>query len=103
LRKAAEPADPEKFVLGGFTATKFFQAGPADYDAVFTLRVSERSDFADVTYSEPVYILLSGMGFTYALDGPLPEATPVKKLEASYPGIHRFSARIRPAHGGRAL
>jgi hypothetical protein len=84
LGKAAEPADPEKFVLGGFTATKFFQAGPADYDAVFTLRVS-------------------GMGFTYALDGPLPEATPVKKLEASYPGIHRFSARIRPAHGGRAL
>jgi hypothetical protein len=89
LRKAAEPADPDKLVLGGFTATKFFQAGPGGYDAVFTLRASETSDFADIAYSEPVYILLSGLGFTYALDGPLPEATPVKELEASYPGIHR--------------
>jgi hypothetical protein len=89
FRKAGEPTDADKFVLGGFTATKFFQSGPAGYDAVFTLRAPETSEFSDIAYSEPVYILVSGLRFTYTLDGALPEAAPVKDLEAAYPGIRR--------------
>ena len=90
FRKAGEPADADKFVLGGFTATNFFQPGPAGYDAVFTLRASETQEFSDIAYSEPVHILLSGLRFTYSIDGPrLPEAAPVKDLDPAFPGIHR--------------
>jgi hypothetical protein len=90
FRKAGKPADADKFVLGGFTASTFFHAGPAGYDAVFTLTAAESSDFPDVAYAKPIYILLSGLRFTYALNGaPLPEAVPVKDLDADFPGIHR--------------
>jgi hypothetical protein len=89
FRTAGEPVDADKFLLGGFTATKFFQPGPAGYDAVFTLRASETPEFSNIAYSEPIYILLSGLRFAYSLDGRLPEAAPVKDLDPSFPGVHR--------------
>ncbi len=90
FRKAAQPADADKFVLGGFTATKFFHAGIAGYDVVFTLTAAESSDFPDIAYAQPIYILLSGLRFTYALDGaPMPQGDPVKDLDAAFPGIRR--------------
>jgi hypothetical protein len=80
----------ERFVQAGFHATPFFDAGPAGYDAVFSIRTNEVKELSDIDYVEPVYVLLSGFRFTYDLKGPpLPEATPVKDLEGQFPGISR--------------
>lgn len=80
----------DKDVLAGFQATKFFQAGPAGYDTVFALKTAEVPGLTDIRYREPVYVLMSGLRFTYELDGPsLPEGQPVKDLDALFPGITR--------------
>jgi murein DD-endopeptidase MepM/ murein hydrolase activator NlpD len=80
----------DNFMRGGFRATAFFQAGPAGYDAAFSLRTAEVSELSDIRYADPVYVLMSGMRLTYELEGPpLPNGDPVKSLEADYPGIRR--------------
>lgn len=80
----------DNFMRGGFHATAFFQAGPAGYDAAFSLRTADVAELSDIRYADPVYVLMSGLRLVYALDGPpLPEGTPVKSLEADYPGIRR--------------
>lgn len=82
--------DTDSYVRGGFRATKFFQAGPAGYDAAFSLRTADVAELSDIRYADPVYVLLSGMRFVYELDGPpLPSGDPVKSLESEYPGIRR--------------
>ena len=69
----------DKDVLAGFQPTGFVQAGPAGYDAAFALRTAEVKDLSDIGYREPVYVLMSGLRFTYELDGPaLPSGEPVK-------------------------
>ena len=90
--QAAGKADTlvDNFMRGGFHATAFFQAGPAGYDAAFSLRTAEVSELSDIRYADPVYVLLSGLRLIYDLDGPpLPEGTPVKSLENDFPGIRR--------------
>lgn len=80
----------DKDVLAGFQPTGFFQAGPAGYDAAFALRTADIGDLSDIRYRDPVYVLMSGLRFTYELDGPaLPEGQPVKELDALFPGITR--------------
>lgn len=80
----------DNFLRGGFHATAFFQAGPAGFDAAFSLRTAEVSELSDIRFTDPVYVLFSGLGMTYQLDGPpLPEGEPVKSLEGDYPGIRR--------------
>ncbi|MDP2408752.1 MAG: peptidoglycan DD-metalloendopeptidase family protein [Pseudolabrys sp.] len=78
-------------MLGNFRASDFFMAGPAGYNAVFAMRLAEVKDFADIRYTEPVYVMFSGFRMTYTLDGkPLPEGAEVKALEADFPGIRRY-------------
>ena len=80
----------DKETLAGFRPTGFFQSGPAGYDAVFSLRTADTADLSDIRYRDPVYVLMSGLRFTYDLDGPaLPEGQPVKELDALFPGITR--------------
>jgi murein DD-endopeptidase MepM/ murein hydrolase activator NlpD len=80
----------DNFLRGGFHATAFFQAGPAGFDIAFSLRPSEVPELSEIRYPESIYVLLSGLGMTYELDGaPLPEGEPVKSLETDYPGIRR--------------
>ena len=80
----------DKETLAGFQPTGFFQAGPAGYDAAFSLRTADVGDLSDIRYRDPVYVLMSGLRFTYDLDGPaLPEGQPVKELDALFPGITR--------------
>jgi hypothetical protein len=93
---AREAAD--KFVLGGFRASKFFLAGPAGYDAAFSLRTADVSGLGDIRYRKPVYLLLSGLSMLYDLGGPaLPEGEPVKELQDKFPGIRRvlFESYVR--------
>lgn len=90
FRKALPAADAETFMLGDFKPTRFFQAGPAGFDAVFSLRLPDVPELSEIPYAEPVYVLFSGFRFTYAVDGPsLPEAQPVKDLDAVVPGARR--------------
>jgi hypothetical protein len=90
FRKAEQPADPDTFMLGDFKPTQFFQTGPAGFDAVFSLRLSDVPDLSEIPYAEPVYVLFSGFRFTYALGGPpLPDTQPVKDLDAAFPGVRR--------------
>jgi len=80
----------DKDVLAGFQPTGFFQAGPAGYDTAFALRTADVGDLSDIRYRDPVYVLMSGLRFTYELDGPaLPQGEPVKELDALFPGITR--------------
>ena len=88
LRKP--PDDADNVARGGFAATRFFQAGPAGYDAAFSIRTADVPEFSDIDYAKPVYVLLSGFRFIYALDGPaLPAPAPVKTLESEFPGARR--------------
>src|SRR5512132_1748603 len=87
--KMAESAD--RFMRSGFQATKFFLTGPAGFDAAFGLTLASVPDLSDIRYSEPVYVLLSGLGVTYQLDGPaLPVGELVKSLQSDFPGIRRY-------------
>ncbi len=90
---AREAAD--NFVLAGFHASKFFLAGPAGYDAAFSLRVAGVPGLTDIDYRKPVHLLLSGFALLYDLGGPpLPEGEPVKDLQDKFPGIRRILLRI---------
>jgi len=87
--KLAETAD--RFMRSGFRATKFFLTGPAGYDSAFALKASDVSELSDIRYADPVYVLLSGFGMTYQLDGPAPpEGEPAKALQNDFPGIRRY-------------
>ncbi|HEY7228847.1 MAG TPA: M23 family metallopeptidase [Pseudolabrys sp.] len=87
--KTVENAD--RFLRSGFRATKFFVTGPAGYDSAFALDLSSISELSDIRYAEPVYVLFSGFGMIYSLDGPaMPEGELVKSLQSEYPGIRRY-------------
>jgi hypothetical protein len=87
--KLTQPAD--RFMRSGFQATKFFLTGPAGYDSAFSLGLAAIADLSDIRYTEPVYILLSGLRMTYQLDGPaLPEGELVKSLQGDFPGLRRY-------------
>ena len=87
--KLAESVD--RFIQSGFRPTKFFLTGPAGYDTAFGLKVSDVSELSDIRYADPVYVLFSGLGMTYQLDGPaLPNGELVKTLQNDFPGIRRY-------------
>jgi len=84
-----EAAGSEKY-FGGFHQTKFFLAGPAGYDATFTL--SNKEDGLKIRFAKPIVFEMSGAAFVYDLDGPShieKETTPPKDLLESFPGIRR--------------
>lgn len=88
----------DTFVLAGFRASKFFLAGPAGYDAAFSLRTADVSGLSDIRYRKPVNLLLSGFSMLYELGGPaLPDGEPVKELQDKFPGIRRilFESYVR--------
>jgi hypothetical protein len=87
--KLSESVD--HFMQSGFRPTKFFLTGPAGYDAAFALKLSDVSELSDIRYADPVYVLFSGLGMTYQLDGPaLPEGELAKALQSDFPGIRRY-------------
>ena len=87
-------AAADRFMQAGFHASNFFLAGPAGYDAAFSL---DADDFPalDISYSKPIYVLFSGLAMVYDLGGPpLPEGEPVKELEARLSRHPPLSARV---------
>ena len=87
--KMAQSAD--RFMRSGFQSTRFFLTGPAGYDSAFSLALASVPDLSDIRYSDPVYVLFSGLGMTYQLDGPaLPAGELVKALQNDFPGLRRY-------------
>ncbi len=86
--KAAGTAGDSSKYMPGYSATNvFFDAGPAGYDASFTLQASPN---AQINFRGRVDALISGSALVYDVGGaPLPEAKPVPELEGLFPGIRR--------------
>ncbi|MGH6728295.1 MAG: M23 family metallopeptidase [Pseudolabrys sp.] len=85
-----QAASSERY-FGGFHPTKFFLAGPAGYDATFTL--SNKEDGLKIRFAKPIVFEMSGAAFVYDLDGPShieKETPPPKDLLESFPGIRRI-------------
>ena len=85
----ADVATSEKY-FGGFHVSKFFLAGPAGYDATFTL--SSKEDGLKIGFQKPIMFEMSGAAFVYELDPPNhteKESVP-KELESQFPGIRRI-------------
>ena len=86
----ADIASSEKY-FGGFHPTKFFLAGPAGYDATFTL--SDKEDGLKIRFEKPIVFEMSGAAFIYDLDGPdhiEKELPPPKEIAEAFPGIRRI-------------
>ena len=84
-----EAATSEKY-FGGLHPTKFFLAGPAGYDATFTL--SNKEDGLKIRFEKPILLEISGASFIYELDPPdhvEKEEPPPKDLAEKFPGIRR--------------
>ncbi len=86
---AEQPPSADSFMQAGFHASNFLLAGPAGYDAAFSLNADDVPSL-DISYSKPIYLLFSGFDLVYDLGGPpLPDGEPVKELQADFPGIRR--------------
>ncbi|MBR1220324.1 M23 family peptidase [Bradyrhizobium sp. U87765 SZCCT0131] len=73
----------------GFQA-EMFDAGPAGYDAVFSLAPSAAGEMAERTYARPVEIHITGSALVYRIDDPLAgKGEPVKALAGQYPDLRR--------------
>jgi hypothetical protein len=81
--------------FGDFQPTKFFLAGPAGYDATFTINPGDGP--ANTHYKKPIVVEMSGAAFVYNLDGPDHQEVfpPAKDIEAQFPGMKRI---LREAH-----
>jgi murein DD-endopeptidase MepM/ murein hydrolase activator NlpD len=76
--------------LAGFRATKFFLAGPAGYDASFTIDSGIVPNIAG-SYARPVEVEISGAAFVYELDTPSVFESPAEpKGLDEFPGIRRI-------------
>ncbi|RJF69565.1 M23 family peptidase [Rhodopseudomonas palustris] len=79
----------------GFQAA-MFDAGPAGYDAVFTLDGNLGNSLPARVFARPVEIQITGSNLVYDIADPLGgKGEPVKDLAAQYPDLRRF---IREGH-----
>jgi murein DD-endopeptidase MepM/ murein hydrolase activator NlpD len=74
-----------------FGAADMFDAGPAGYDAVFSLEPAAGDGMPQRTFARPVEVQITGSILTYELDDPLGgKGEPVKALGAQFPDLRRF-------------
>jgi hypothetical protein len=86
-------ATPENFAPTRFQAdfrpVDLFDAGPAGYDAVFSLEPG--NGMPQRVFAKPVEVQITGSILTYDLNDPLgSKGEPVKSLAAQYPDLRRF-------------
>jgi hypothetical protein len=75
--------------LSGFQPVKMFDAGPAGYDAVFTIEPGD-GDLPRRVYARPVQIQITGSLLVYDIDDPRGgKGTPVKSLASEFPDLRR--------------
>ena len=74
-----------------FRPVDVFDAGPAGYDAVFSLEPGAGHDLPQRVFAKPVEVQITGSILTYDLNDPLGgKGEPVKSLAAQYPDLRRF-------------
>jgi hypothetical protein len=73
----------------GFQPAKMFDAGPAGYDAVFTIEPGD-GDLPRRVYAKPVQVQITGSLLLYDIDDPRGgKGTPVKALASEFPDLRR--------------
>src|SRR5438874_10968913 len=74
-----------------FRAADLFHAGPAGYDAVFSLQPGAGAGLPSRTFTKPVEVQITGSVLVYDLADPLGgKGEPVKALAAQFPDMRRF-------------
>jgi murein DD-endopeptidase MepM/ murein hydrolase activator NlpD len=74
-----------------FRPVDLFDAGPAGYDAVFSLEPGAGSGLPSRTYANPIEIQITGSLLIYDIaDQQGGKGEPVKSLAAQYPDLRRF-------------
>jgi hypothetical protein len=74
-----------------FRPADLFEAGPAGYDAVFSLPPGTGDGMPERTFAKPVEVQITGSILIYDLADPLGDkGEPVKALAAQFPDLRRF-------------
>jgi murein DD-endopeptidase MepM/ murein hydrolase activator NlpD len=74
-----------------FSRADLFHAGPAGYDAVFSLQPGTGAGLPSRTFARPVEVQITGSILVYDLADPLGgRGEPVKALAAQFPDMRRF-------------
>ncbi|MCK1517076.1 M23 family peptidase [Bradyrhizobium sp. 190] len=74
-----------------FRPADLFHAGPAGYDAVFSLLSGSGAGLPSRTFARPVEVQITGSILVYDLADPLGgQGEPVKALAAQFPDMRRF-------------
>jgi hypothetical protein len=74
-----------------FRPVDLFHAGPAGYDAVFSLEPGTGDDMPQRTFTQPVEVQITGSILIYELSDRLGgKGEPVKALAAQFPDLRRF-------------
>jgi murein DD-endopeptidase MepM/ murein hydrolase activator NlpD len=75
----------------GFSPAEVFEAGPAGYDAVFSLQPGPGEGIPERTFARPVEVQITGSMLVYEIDDPFGgKGEPVKALAAQFPDLRRF-------------
>ena len=74
-----------------FRPAELFDAGPAGYDAMFSLEPGAGDGMPQRTFARPVEVQITGSILTYDLADPLGgKGDPVKTLASQFPDLRRF-------------
>ena len=74
-----------------FRPVDLFDAGPAGYDAVFSLEPGAGDGMPQRTFAKPVEVQITGSILIYDINDPLGgKGEPVKALAAQFPDLRRF-------------
>ncbi len=75
----------------GFRPADLFDAGPAGYDAVFSLEPGDGNGMAPRTFARPIEVQITGSMLIYDIRDPRGnKGEPVKALAAQFPDLRRF-------------
>ncbi len=87
-------ATPERVLQryqADFRPVDLFDAGPAGYDAVFSLEAGAGFGLPSRTFAKPIEVQITGSLLTYDIADPQGgKGEPVKALAAQYPDMRRF-------------
>jgi hypothetical protein len=74
-----------------FRPVDLFDAGPAGYDAMFSLELGAGDGMPQRTFAKPVGVQITGSILIYDISDPLGgKGEPVKSLAAQFPDLRRF-------------
>ena len=90
-RSGAGTGLPLSHYQADFRPVDMFEAGPAGYDAVFSLEPGAGAGMPQRTFTRPVEVQITGSLLTYEIADPSGgKGEPVKSLAAQYPDLRRF-------------